>query len=115
MIGASLISGQVDKRDFGKSLFGIFDMNLHNGMGPGRISICSILRRDSEGASFLNDIKKLIGRVNRFFFKANDVNIGMFVLPDLQFSPVRKKIKELTAIDFIKGNINAKFLKLGLD
>jgi hypothetical protein len=115
MIGASLISCQVDKRDFGKGLFGIFDMNLHNGMGPGGISICSILRCDSEGASLLNDIKELIGRVNGFFLKANDVNIGMFVLPDLQFSPVSEKIKELTAIDFIKGNKNAKFLKLGLD
>jgi hypothetical protein len=93
VIGASLISGQVDKRDFGKGLFGILDMNLHNGMGPGGISICSILRCDSEGASFLNDIKKLIGRVNGFFFKTNDVNIGMFVFPDFQFGPISEKIK----------------------
>ena len=115
MIGASLISGQVDKGYLWEGLFAILDVNLHDGMGPGGVGIGGILRGDSEGASFLNDIEELIGRVNWFLLKANDVNIGVFVLSDLQLGPVGEKIKELTAVDFVKGNQNGEFLKLGLD
>ena len=93
MISTSLISSKINERYFREGLFAFFDVDLHDGVGPGGVSVGGILRSDSEGTSFFDDIKELIRRINGFFLKTNDVNIGVFIFSDLKFSPVSQEVK----------------------
>lgn len=88
MIGASFVSSEINKGDFGEGFFSILDVDLHDSMGPGWISISGILRGDPECTSLFNDIKELIGRINGFFLQSNDVNIGVFIFPNFELGPV---------------------------
>ena len=62
------------------------------------------MRGNSEGASLFDNIKEFIGRIDGFFLKPDDVNIGVFILPDLELGPVGQKIEQFAAVDFIEGN-----------
>jgi hypothetical protein len=57
-------------------------------VGPGGISVGGVLRSNSEGTSFFDDIKEFIRRINGFFLKTDDVNIGVFIFSYLELSPV---------------------------
>jgi hypothetical protein len=93
MIGTSLISSEINERYFGESLFAFFDVDLHDCVGPGGVSIGGILRSNSEGTSFFDNIKEFIRRINGFFLKTNYVNIGVFIFSYLELSSVSQEIK----------------------
>ena len=104
MVSSSLISSQIDKRNLSENSLLFPDDDLKNSMRPRRLSVGVVFRCNSEYATLLDDVQKLLCSTDLSLVEADDVDVTFFVLSDLQEVAVVEQIIELSAVDLVEGN-----------
>lgn len=88
MVCSSFIAGQVDEGDFSELLLTVLEYDLQNSMRSGRVSIGCILGGDPESTAVLDHFQELAGRADVLLLHADDIDIALLVLSDLEFGSV---------------------------
>ena len=84
MVSSSLISSQINKRNLSENSLLFPDDDLKNSMRPRRLSVGVVFRCNSEYATLLDDVQKLLCSTDLSLVEADDVDVTFFVLSDLQ-------------------------------
>jgi hypothetical protein len=102
MISTSLITSQINKINFSKTLFAIFKRNLQDGMGPGGLTVGRVLRGDSLGTTTFKKHLKLLNTAHWNLRKPHNINVRLSILSQDELISFVEKIIQFGTVNLIK-------------
>ena len=115
MISASFISRQIDKRYFTEQLLPVLERNLQDSMRPRRVGVRRVHGSHSLLTAKCQVLNELLTARDVGFLQADDVDIVLIVLPELEFRVFVEQVEQLAAVNLIEGKLCLEVFELWLD
>lgn len=114
MISASFIARQIDKRYFPKQLLPVLQRNLQDSMRPRRVRVRRVHGGHSLLAAKRQVLDELLTAGDVGFLQADDVDIVLIVLPELELRALVEQVEQLAAVNLVEGKLGLEVFELRL-